>query len=137
VRRTGINPFLRCSLLTLPLAISPAHFALADVSLFKSNSGWEWYTNGRVNVFLSWAAGDGMPVAPLNSMGQPSWQYAEAGGTGAYDSDSANSPVLDSSGNYLGYAQGTINSMRIRSGFVGNVIGFGVKHSWGDSQLVS
>jgi hypothetical protein len=27
--------------------------------------------------------------------------------------------------------------MRIRSGFVGNVIGFGVKHSWGDSQLVA
>jgi hypothetical protein len=113
-----------------------AKSASADVTLLKSdNGGWEFYTTGRVNAFLSYAHGDGMPVAPLDPMtSAPLWQYKGAGGTGNGDSESRSDPIYGPDGmTVVGYTQGIIDTMRIRSGFVGNVLGFGLRRNF-DAQ---
>jgi hypothetical protein len=112
--------------------------ASADITLAKMDNGWEFYTNGRLNAFLSWAHGDGMPVAPLDAMGQPLWQYKGAGGTGQGDSESASDPIYGPDGmTVLGHTQGVIDSQRVRSGFVGNIIGFGVKRNFDEQTKVT
>ena len=101
--------------------------ASAEVTLVKTDGGWEIFSTGRLNAFLSWAKGQGMPVAPLNANGSPKWQYKAAGGTGDADTDSISDPVLGPDGAVVGHTQGTVDGMRIRSGFVGNVLGFGIR----------
>jgi hypothetical protein len=114
--------------------------ASADVVLLKSeNNGWEFYTSGRINAFFSWARGDGVPVAPIDpATGQKQWDYPPSiGGTGSGDSESNSDPIFDAMGNKIAATQGTIDTMRIRSGFVGNVLGFGLRRNLDAQTKVS
>src|SRR5438128_7658058 len=67
VERTSFRRKL--AILSSAAVVSASLFAVkraaADVVLVKpeKGEGWEFYTNGRVNTFLSWAKGDGVPVA--------------------------------------------------------------------------
>ena len=106
-----------------------ARSAAAEVTLLKSEKedGWEVFTNGRVNAFFSWNRGDDIPIAPLDATGTPLYGFKLAGGTGAGTFASSRSTN----------EQGTVNSMRIRSGFVGNILGLGVRHNLDPQTKVS
>jgi hypothetical protein len=113
--------------------------ACAEMTLFKSEeeeNGWEFYTNGRLNAFFSWNRGEGYPVAPLDASNAPLYQFKPgAGGTGAEVNVSATPIPLPGGGSYI--PQGTIDSMRIRSGFIANVVGFGIRKNLNATTKVS
>jgi hypothetical protein len=78
--------------------------ARADVLLVKTDV-WELSTNGRVNGFLSYAAGDGYPLGMNNVL--------PGAGFESFQTDQKNQ----------------ISAMRLRSGFVGSLLGFTMKRS--------
>jgi hypothetical protein len=109
-------------------SVCASSVALAEVTLVKSDGGWEFSTTGRLNSFLSWAKGDNMPVAPLSTNGTgPLYQFKSAGGTGVPDTPGSSDNIYGPDGmTVIGHTQGTVDAMRVRSGFVGNVLGFGL-----------
>jgi hypothetical protein len=93
--------------------------ARADVTLVDRD-GWQIYSNGRISAFLSYANGEQIPAAgPDPNMPTRDLQMAPGGLT--LDSDA---PVTDPSSHH--------QSLRIRSGFVGNVLGLGLRRELGD-----
>jgi hypothetical protein len=135
VERTSLRRNLATlSSLALASTILWARSASAEVQVLKSeNGGWEFFTNGRINAFLSYARGDGVPVAQLDPVTMsPLWEFNGAGGTGANDSSATADPMGGQ-----GHTQGTINSMRVRSGFVGNVLGFGLRRNFDATTKVT
>jgi hypothetical protein len=102
------------------LSISTALFvprtAHAEKVLVKGDN-WDVYTDGRVGAFASWVFGDGAPVPhsitlPDGSIGQ------DIVNGGAWPVTAKNT----SEG-----SQGSVNMMRVRSGFIGNLLGLGVR----------
>jgi hypothetical protein len=79
---------------------------------------WELYTTGRVNAFFSTGFGDGNPIPSQMNESIP-----EGGGLNP-GVDSI--PKLGPDGMALNQ-QGTFRSMRLRSGFVPNVLGLGLR----------
>src|SRR5437762_5510548 len=77
-----------------------AEFSIANVN------GWELYTDGRLNGFVSYTKGDGYPVST-------STQTPFGGGVSANTAG----PIADPMHPEI---QPTLESMRIRSGFLGN-----------------
>ena len=92
--------------------------------------GWEIFTDGRVAGFVSFAYGDGYPqsdYAPdANGIYRPIDTPQEGGG---FRSVSKQGLVLDQTamGGTGIHDQGKINMWRVRSGFISNVFGFGVR----------
>lgn len=86
-------------------------------------AGWEVFTDGRLGGFASYVRGDGFPLTALDAMGNPT-QTPVGGGI---DANSA-SPIADPS---MPNVQPRLESWRIRSGFVGNVLGIGVRYHIG------
>ena len=93
--------------------------ARAEKVLLKDKD-WEVYTEGRVGAFASYVLGDGAPVVagkmitlPDGSVVPESLPYA--GWT--LNTDKANDQ-----------SQGHVHVMRVRSGFIGNVLAFGVRN---------
>jgi hypothetical protein len=112
--------------------------AAADVVLLPSEKGdsWEFYSNGRIGAFFSWAKGDNMPVADIGPNG-PLYQFKGAGGTGVGDTDGSANPIYAADGTtVVGHTQGSVDSMRIRSGFVSNVLGFGLRRNYNETTKV-
>jgi len=120
-----------CSILCCILALAGLSFtksAHAEKVLVKGDS-WEVYTEGRVGGFLSYTYGDGLPrptfqvgadgvAVPIRAISGGGWVVANE----QQQIIDANHPAAqDLPG------QGTVNSMRVRSGFIGNVLGFGVR----------
>lgn len=94
----------------------------AEVTVMKGND-WEFYTTGRINGFASYGFGDANPIAsPLD----PNEQIVRGGGL---DVGVDSMPKMDANGNVV---QGTFQSMRIRSGFVPNVLSFGLRRKLTD-----
>ena len=91
--------------------------------------GWQIYTDGRAGAFASWAHGDGFP--------QPVTEVI----TNADGSRTAYSVSLPTDGGFKSVSeqqqidpdvpgrntQGTINLVRLRSGYISNVFGFGLR----------
>jgi hypothetical protein len=92
--------------------------ASAEITLFKNDS-WDVYTAGRANVFFSYAFGDARPAQGAGTDRTPI-----GGGV-----DSATDLIPDTLPNGMPdpTKQGKINKMRFRSGFVPNVLTFGVR----------
>ncbi len=109
---------------TLVLVLFGDSLASAEVILTKTDD-WEVYTTGRVNGFLSYGWGDGYPQ-PING---PNETIRPGGGL---DVGSDSIPELGPDGMPVQGAQGTFRSMRVRSGFVPNVFGFGLRSKVGD-----
>jgi hypothetical protein len=108
--------------LALALAALPALLATparADVPLAKTESGWELYTNGRVGGFFESVNGDGLPQTRVDANGVMGHSIGDGG------FDFVGERQLGSNGSAT---QGTIEGSRVRSGFVGNVLAFGVRH---------
>src|SRR5258706_15276988 len=93
--------------------------ATAEVSLVKINS-WEVYTAGRLNSFVTYTFGDAFP---------PSSHILVGGGV-----DTSTDKILKTdpaTGQPDPTQQGTVSKMRIRSGFVPNVLTVGFRRKMG------
>jgi hypothetical protein len=97
--------------------------ARAEVSLFKTQDGWEVYTQGRVGAFFSYGRGDTLP-SPRFGEGIPSG--------GGLDTGPDAIPKVDANGKLVPTAQDTFESMRLRSGFDPNQLGVGLRRRLSD-----
>ena len=88
---------LHAPLLLLTLFWSAS--ASAEVSLAKSE-GWEFFSDGRINGFISYMNGEGYPISPNSVL--------PGAGFESFQTDQNNK----------------ISAVRLRSGFVGSVLGF-------------
>ena len=91
--------------------------ASAEKVLVKGDN-WDVYTDGRVGAFLSWSVGDGAPVATKIITMPDGSMVPEVINGGQW-------PV--SAKNDSENSQGSVNTMRVRSGFIGNALGVGVR----------
>jgi hypothetical protein len=116
----GVQASLASLFLVLVLLGLPSN-ALAEKVIAKGDD-WQVFTDGRVAAFASWLYGDGFPQSTYEGTAPDSCVQVrdiKGGGFGA----------LIEQGPDVGCQkdQGTINSMRVRSGFIGNQLGLGVR----------
>jgi len=96
--------------------------ASAEVT-FANVDGWELYTAGRVNVFLSTAFGDSNPVPPPGT----NESIVSGGGLPIYKDSMPAAPGV----------QAKFLNMRLRSGFVPNVFAFGLRRQVTDYTILT
>jgi len=109
--------------------------------------GWEIYTDGRAGGFVSYVHGQGYPqpsygyqIDPATGQtaidpatGQPIFVttpvHTPLGGAGFTPAPTEQHIAIDPSltGGVAVYDQGTIDTWRLRSGFISNILGFGVR----------
>ena len=114
------------TLLTTLLLARPA---AADISLAEKD-GWEVFMNGRIQTFLNHNEGEGRP-----SSGGATWTGTDGNGNnqielrggGVENGNDGVLPVYDNGASATLTDQGLVREMRIRSGFTGNVLGFGIR----------
>jgi len=106
--------------LTLLLGAAWTRPANAEVTLVKTDD-LEVFTSGRVGGFFSYGFGDAYPI-PLNAAGGESIRPG-----GGLDVGPDTIPKKGPDGKDNSLVQGTFRSMRVRSGFVPNVLGFGMR----------
>jgi hypothetical protein len=94
--------------------------AFAEKTLMKDDD-WTVYTDGRAGAFLSYVRGDGYPRNKVDTSGNMNHDVVGGG----MEADADRQPVQNGAPGQL--TQGTVESMRIRSGFVSNTLGFGVR----------
>jgi hypothetical protein len=109
-----------------------AKSASAEVTLVEKD-GWSFFADGRINAFASVGTGDGYPAPvppPQIDVGgtltdaRPAYELygVDAGWT-------VKSPKLES-------IDGDLFTMRVRSGFLSNVLGFGLKRKLSDTTTL-
>src|SRR6186713_57965 len=102
----------------LGLLARPAH---AEVTLAKGD-GWDIFSTGRINGFVSYVNGDGFPIASKDANGG----LVALRGGGLSQGDAAVEQETDpATGQPVN--QGKVVGMRVRSGFLSNVLGFGAR----------
>jgi hypothetical protein len=89
---------------------------------------WELYTDGRVGAFLSYVRGDGYPQPPRDSMGNQIHDIAGGGVNAQADRVPIGNGQL---------SQGTIERWRVRSGFIGNTLGIGLRGALDEQTKVT
>ena len=103
--------------------------AHAEKTIAKGDD-WEIYTDGRAGAFLSYIGGDGFPTPTFGTDATGTQvQLHDVAGGGWVADDSKSDPA--------GQKQGTISSMRVRTGFVGNQLGLGTRMKASDWVEVS
>lgn len=103
-------------------ALLLAKGARAEVSLIEKD-GWRFSFDGRVNAFLSVGKGDDFPKPTPNPL-TPGVEHAVMGSDkapGIPDVGWKSSEVADTNNKYF--------AMRVRSGMIGNVLGFGISRN--------
>lgn len=119
--RAPRRPRLKASLLLAAACaglgvMAQAPSARADLVIAKGDK-WEVSTNGRVNAFLSYITGDGYPA---KNAGQ-THNLAAGAGLESFQTDKDNK----------------LSTLRLRSGFLGNVLGFSGKLHIAESTTAS
>lgn len=102
------------------------------------SDGWEYFTKGRIGAFVSWSKGDGMPqptTFDLETGMERHKVQIGAGGSGSAVSSGYFKPKADGTPSMVRVS--SIDSMRLRSGFTGNVIGFGAKRKLGNNTVTA
>ena len=97
---------------------------------------WSFFTTGRISSFFSWSKGDGMPQATtFNSETDQQLHQVltNTGGTGPTPEATYN--VIKANGMQSMAQYSTVDAMRVRSGFTGNVIAFGARRRLGDNLV--
>jgi hypothetical protein len=108
----------------LAVGLSSTEAARADVTIVK-NDTWELFTSGRVDAFFSYGFGDANPVE------RPGEQIPLGGGLDTGNDNIPKTGPIGPDGNPV-VEQGTFRSMRVRSGFVPNVLGVGLRSKFND-----
>ena len=104
--------------------LASADLARGETSLVKSADGWEVYSSGRVGAFVEVLQGQGIPRSYADINGMPTQVHPVTVGGINVVSDPATGPDGQQ-------ANGPILSSRVRSGFLGNVLAFGVRRQMG------
>lgn len=113
-RRIGLR------LALVVLAMAPG--AAGEVTIFKSPD-WEVFTDGRVQAFLSYGWGD--TITPQIQLQSPTGPIdVRPVGGGVNQGEALSDGSTSEGGNY--------SSTRVRSGFTGNIFGFGLRHRLGE-----
>jgi hypothetical protein len=102
--------------------------AAAEVTLVEKD-GWTVYMNGRAQAFLNYNKGDGFPkkaVIDGNGLGP------ELDGGGQSETDALPEYPVGAAATDTG----KVEELRLRTGFVGNVLGFGIKKKINDTTEV-
>lgn len=135
--RTCVVHVFRLSLY-LVLVLSPVPRAAFAEKVLAKGDDWEVYTDGRAAGFFSWVYGQGFPPGEYNATPDPSdpdnpicTQVSDVKG-GGFAGLVEQGPTVNCM-----HDQGTINSMRVRSGFIGNQLGLGVRARLSDWTTVS
>jgi len=131
-RRTGASLALRHAVYALLVtALSLVSRPAAAEKVLANVGGWEIFSDGRAAGFISYAHGDGYPQSDYrtdaNGIYHPIDTPQEGGGFRSVsqvglvvDQTAMNGPVI--------YNQGKIDMWRVRSGFISNVFGFGMRN---------
>lgn len=122
-RCAGASALLLGALLARP--------AQAEVVLLDKD-GWTAYMNGRMQAFLNYNQGDGLP--PMIRDGNDNSVSLQGGGVGA--TDAATERQLRPDGTYDPNDPGKVQELRIRTGFVGNVLGFGIRKKLSEDTTI-
>jgi len=116
------------SLLATTIAFGIATSARAEVTIATSSSGWEFYTTGRVGVFAEVLQGHGIPAVLVDVNGTPTRVHPIYAGGIPVDADP--DPGLNST---ISSGRGSLLQSRLRSGYVGNILAFGVRGRLSDA----
>ncbi len=117
--------------LSLVVVLGLGGDARAETTLTGNSDGWEVYATGRIGVFAEVLKGDGIPQAysqvdaDNDSSTPPTLTPIHPVTTGGAGVNTLSDPVRQSDGTYR---QGPLLASRVRSGFLGNIFGFGVRH---------
>jgi hypothetical protein len=124
--------------LSLLVVLGLGGYARAETTLAGNSDGWEIYATGRVGVFAEVLKGDSIPQAysQVGTGGDPSTPptFAPVHPVGNGGIVVAGDPVRQPDGTYR---TGPILASRVRSGFLGNIFGFGVRHKLTESTVVT
>lgn len=97
--------------------------------------GWTVFTNGRVQAFLNYNQGDGYPE-PAVIDGNNKNVTLRGGGIPPDDSFHEFPDVAPGATRTPAQSVGKIQELRLRTGFVGNVLGFGIRKKINDNTEV-
>ena len=114
---SGTKP-TRIGLLVALAALGWAKAASAELVLFEGPGGLVFYTEGRVGAFFEAVTGQTLPTN-YDQNGNPTHGI----GDGGIPIGGVN-PMVGTMG---GNVQGTVNTSRVRSGFMSNVLAFGLR----------
>jgi hypothetical protein len=109
-----------CALCVVSIVLAERRAAAEKVLANIDN--WQVFTDGRAGGFASWSYGDGYPqnVTELDASGNPiPISQPLDGGFHSVSDQNQVAPGLND--------QGKINMVRLRSGFISNVFGFGAR----------
>jgi hypothetical protein len=107
--------------------------AASAEKILASSDGWQVYSDGQVGAFGSWIHGQGYPVptyavdASGKFVSTPIFTVQGGGFKDVTEQGIVNDPSLNVPPGVALPNRGTIDTMSIRSGFIGNVLGFGVR----------
>lgn len=99
--------------------------AAAEITLVEKD-GWSVYMNGRAQAFLNYNSGDGYPKKKIFD-GNGASPELYGGGL------QPNETYHEYPNNAAATDTGKIQELRLRTGFVGNVLGFGIKKKINDT----
>ena len=120
--RSAIRRVFGMSFLVASIAVGMPTLARAEVTIATSSSGWEFYISGRVGVFAQVLQGHGIPAVFANVNGTPTRVHPIYAGGLPVEADpdlGVNSPA--------GNGRGSLLQSRLRSGYLGNILAFGVR----------
>ena len=90
--------------------------------------GWEVFMNGRIQTFANYNEGQGRPPTVDDSTGRTATATASSSAAAASRPATGALPEFkNGQPRPTPTDQGLVREMRIRSGFTGNVLGFGIK----------
>jgi hypothetical protein len=120
VTRTSTFRSTAVGIATLVASLFLPAVAKAEVTLTEKD-GWTVYINGRIQAFLNYNYGTGFPQNVRDANGN---QVTTLQGGGIHTDEAqpwrGKGPTADND-------PGQVQELRIKSGFVGNVLGFGIK----------
>jgi hypothetical protein len=103
-----------------------ARSAAADVTLVEQD-GWQVFMNGRIQTFLNHNEGQGRPIMGASFTGNDANGGSVEIRGGGVETGEGVLPEYQNGTGVTAQDQGLVREMRIRSGFTGNVLGFGIR----------
>ena len=114
--------------ISLLLAVLTYPRPAAAETLLLRDETWQIFTDGRVGAFASWALGDGLPQ-PIYRLGPNNATIFQQVTGGGWSWPSAKQQLSDPAfPQETIFSQGKVNQLRIRSGYAGLVLGFGLRN---------